>query len=507
MPLSNNNEISLDTFEILFDKIESMYIAVDIVGNIHFINSFGAQKLGFSSEELNVKSLLSIVSDNDKKLVRECLFRLADQPMDTIEWKDRKIDKNGDVIPFQNEASFITTDCDAFILIHCIAVSEADNTKVIAVKQNQIRDPRLQESEYQYSSFFDHHPDVIYHINQLILNSVHEGIYGLDLQSNVIFWNIAAEKMTGYQQEAFASKNLHDLIHHTDSKGEHVYLENCPIYQSLHSGTSIHVQEDIFWREDGTSFPVEYITNPIMVNGHFVGAVVTFKDITEKKKTEELIHNSDKLKAVGQLAAGIAHEIRNPLTSLKGFLQLTQSDVDQKQEYYKIMKEELNRIEIILSELLLLAKPQAAVYEQKDVRILLLNVITLLDTQAIMSNVQIQSKFHSDGLFINCDPNQMKQVFINLIKNAIEAMTEGGEVIVEASRQNDTITIEVVDQGAGIPEEKLGMLGQPFFSTKEKGTGLGLMVSYSIIENHQGKVSVHSRVGEGTTFTVTLPAL
>jgi PAS domain S-box-containing protein len=479
--LSISNHISIDMYEKMLDKLSSMFIAVDIVGNIHFINSCGVRKLGYFTDELAVKSLLDIVHINDKKMVRESLFRLAANPQETLQWEDSKQSKDGDILTFKNEASFITTDSgDAFILIHCIeSDTREENTAEI---------------------------DQLHHINQLILNSVSEGIYGLDIESNVIFWNLAAEKLTGYQHEEFESKSLYNLIHHSNAKGERVSAKDCPIFKSLHSGTSIHVQEDILWRKDGTSFPVEYITNPIMENENFVGTVIAFKDISEKKKTQELLHNSEKLKAVGQLAAGIAHEIRNPLTSLRGFLQLAQTNGNQKQEYYKIMKEELNRIEIILNELLLLAKPQAAVFEQKDIRTLLLNVITLLDTQAIMNNVQIISKFDSDDLIIECDANQIKQVFINLIKNAIESMKDGGEIFVKAARQDGRINVQVVDQGCGIPEETLGMIGQPFFSTKEKGTGLGLMVSYSIIENHQGKISVKSRLGEGTSFTVTLPA-
>jgi two-component system sporulation sensor kinase A len=601
----------------MIDNIKSMFIAVDIVGNIHFINSWGMRKLGYSPGEINLKSLLEIINEDDKKKVQESLFRLAEKPQETLQWQDRKRCKNGDILGFRNEASLITTDSDAFILIHCFESSECVETEVELVSENTVCEPLLQESENRFRSLFEHHPDAIYlmdaagnylyvnrffeeksgytaeealkqsfvplvspedyerssfhfqkalegepqnyevrayskngthydvhltnvpifegdkvigvygiakdvtetkrnrekleqlhHINQLILNSVGEGIYGIDIESNVIFWNSAAENITGYQQEEFESESeyLHNLIHHTNAEGKQISTKDCPIHHSLHTGTSIHVQDDIFWRKDGTSFPVEYITNPIIENCSFVGTVITFKDISEMKKTEELLHNSEKLKAVGQLAAGIAHEIRNPLTSLKGFLQLTQTVPEQKQEYFKIMKEELNRIEIILSELLLLAKPQAAVFEQKDIRTLLLNVITLLDTQAIMNNVQIMSKFEADDLIIKCDANQIKQVFINLIKNAIESMPGGGEVFINAIRQGSRINVQVLDQGCGIPEDKLGMIGQPFFSTKEKGTGLGLMVSYSIIENHHGKISVNSRLSEGTSFTVTLPA-
>lgn len=224
----------------------------------------------------------------------------------------------------------------------------------------------------------------------------------------------------------------------------------------------------------------------------------------ERKMAQELLRNSEKLTIAGQLAAGIAHEIRNPLTSLKGFLQLMKAGAEYREDYLNIMESELSRIENIVNELLYLAKPKEHRFAEKDVQTLLQNVITLLEPQANYHNVEILATY-TPGLTIHCDENQIKQVFINMIKNAIESMATGGRLTIEARAKGDSVMIRFSDEGCGIPVDKLKKLGVPFYTTKENGTGLGLMVSYNIVENHKGNIHVISKVGKGTTFTISLP--
>lgn len=230
------------------------------------------------------------------------------------------------------------------------------------------------------------------------------------------------------------------------------------------------------------------------------------RDISERKKAEEIMLQSEKLSIAGQLAAGIAHEIRNPITAIKGFLQLMQDEFNMKKDFYNIINSEINRIELILSELLLLAKPQETKFESKDVRVILSQVTMLLESEANMSNIQLITKIEPDIPSIFCDENQLKQVFINFLKNAMEAMPNGGEINIEVLKEDqDYITVRFVDQGCGIPEEALSRLGQPFFTTKEEGTGLGFMISRKIIENHDGNIKITSLVNKGTTIEVRLP--
>lgn len=232
---------------------------------------------------------------------------------------------------------------------------------------------------------------------------------------------------------------------------------------------------------------------------------IILRDLTERKKTEEMMLQSEKLSLVGQLAAGIAHEIRNPLTAIKGFLQLMKSEKNENSQYLEIVFSELNRMEIILSELLMLAKPQQSMFKKENIHNALTEVILLLETEAHLNNVLIEKHLYSECEHVYCDQNQLKQVFINLIKNAIEAMPKGGVISITTKTESDGVTIIIEDNGEGIPEEILKKIGQPFVTTKEKGTGLGLMITYKIIENHQGTIEVKSEKEKGTIFTIKLP--
>lgn len=232
-----------------------------------------------------------------------------------------------------------------------------------------------------------------------------------------------------------------------------------------------------------------------------------FTDVTGRKEMEERLRKSDTLTVVGELAAGIAHEIRNPMTALKGFIQLLQSNVkDDFSMYFDVIQSELKRIESIITEFLVLAKPQAIKYKQSNIIKIMKETIELLTAQASLHNVQILSNFEDGISDIYCEPNQMKQVFINMLKNAIEVMQDGGVITVTIKAKNENqVLISIADEGCGIPKDKINRLGEPFYTTKERGTGLGLMVSYKIIEEHQGMIDVESEIGKGTTFYITLP--
>lgn len=233
---------------------------------------------------------------------------------------------------------------------------------------------------------------------------------------------------------------------------------------------------------------------------------IYIRDLTERKKTQKLLLQSEKLSIAGQLAAGIAHEVRNPLTAIKGFLQLLESELIEKKSYLDIIQSEIERIELILTELLSLAKSKELNIETVDIRDLLRDIKTLFDTQAVISNIEIDICFESqEPLLIQCDKNQLKQVFINFLKNALEAMKYGGRITIETKRHGfDKLKIFVKDTGTGIPPHILKRIGEPFFTTKENGTGLGVMFSKQIVENHHGSCHIWSDQ-HGTIIEVILP--
>lgn len=252
---------------------------------------------------------------------------------------------------------------------------------------------------------------------------------------------------------------------------------------------------------------IDIETTGVAINYQGKPAILTIvRDITAiKSQTDELIRKSDKLSLVGQLAAGIAHEIRNPLTSLRGFIQLLQYKSEDNKEYCDIMLSELDRINLIVGEFLILAKPHMVQFNDKDINQIIRHVLTLIGTQAIINNIHLDHKLANELPTISCEENQLKQVIINLIKNAIEAMPKGGTITVETGvHDEEHLFIRITDEGHGIPKEMLDKLGEPFYTTKDHGTGLGLMVCYKIIENHLGELMVQSEVNQGTTFEIIL---
>lgn len=234
-------------------------------------------------------------------------------------------------------------------------------------------------------------------------------------------------------------------------------------------------------------------------------AIIHLRNIQERKELQKLAIKSEKLNMAGQLAASIAHEIRNPLTSIKGFIKLAkEGSLDY--EHYSIIEEEMDRIETISSELLVLGKPLSVEIQTCDAGKLLSDVCILLQSQAVMKRIEIKCEAEKKCL-VRSNEGQLKQVFINFIKNAIEAMDNGGVIHTSVCGQDGQTVIVIQDEGKGIPDSMMKKIGEPFYSTKDSGTGLGLMVCFNIVEQYEGEIQVRSQMDKGTTFTIRFPAV
>ncbi|MFT9597050.1 ATP-binding protein [Mesobacillus sp.] len=218
----------------------------------------------------------------------------------------------------------------------------------------------------------------------------------------------------------------------------------------------------------------------------------------------EDLRQKEKLAVIGQMATAIAHEIKNPLSSLKGFTQLQQEKDKGDEQYYPIMLNEIDRINAIVNDLLILGKPNTAIKTPKNLVDIIHYVISVIDPHAQRKDIHIEYDV-DDSTVLLCDENQMKQVFINLIKNAMESMPNGGKVTIQSKIDDGRALISVRDEGCGIPPEKLAKLGEPFYTTKQNGNGLGLMVTKKIIEEHEGTFYIQSEMEKGTTVTISVP--
>jgi len=334
---------------------------------------------------------------------------------------------------------------------------------------------------------------------RLIAENTSDLILVLNDEQSAIYFSPSHESVLGYQCWELERMEKYQLIH----RDEVELFENT--IKLMFDKKEMQSIEFRMRHIDGRWFDFESRCVPVMgEDGTVENIVIISRDISERKQAEEILLRSEKLSIVGELAAGVAHEIRNPLTTIKGFMQLHKrgdSSIDD------LLLSELNRIETITSQLLTLGKPQALQLVRTNILDLIEDTLELLAPEAMMSNIQFKLLFDETSYFITCEKNQLKQVFLNILKNAMEAMKEGGEIQVKLQRgPNDECIISIQDQGCGIPEELLPRLGEPFYTLKEKGTGLGLMISHKIIKQHQGSITFSSKEKAGTNVEIKFPS-
>lgn len=242
-------------------------------------------------------------------------------------------------------------------------------------------------------------------------------------------------------------------------------------------------------------------------NGRQDGGWAIVRDITHQRRLEEEVMNMERSRLLGELAAAIGHEIRNPLTTVRGFLQFLPSRSnysDQDREVFKLMLHELDSAATIIRDFLDLARPEGPQVAPMALDELLRSLLRVMETKAIIQQIELSSEV-TDCLLVAADSSQLRQVFVNLLQNAFQAMPNGGKLSLRTAVLSNQVIVTIADTGVGITPENLDRIGKPFFTTKPGGTGLGLATSFRIVAAHGGKITVSSELGQGTTFTVTLP--
>ncbi|TVY11359.1 PAS domain-containing sensor histidine kinase [Paenibacillus cremeus] len=464
--------------EYLIDSLMNLtsdgLILVDVNGKVLEVNKKFEELHGWKRDEV-VGTVLPMVPDQYKDEV----FKLYQSLLDGAQHSDFeaiKLRKDGST--FHANVTVSPVKDEQGTVIGFIGV-ERDIT------EKKRAEEELLEREKQYRKLIKLNPEpIVLHMDGIIQ-----------------FVNdVGCKLLGGHSTEDYLGASVYDFFYPKD--WERVRRRT---KQVLESDEYTEFMEFPLRRIDGVSIDVEL--SSIYVHRNLGSPVVqtVIRDITQRKKSEEMIIRAEKLSLIGELAAGIAHDIRNPLTSLKGFVQLLKA---KNTDYVQVMLEELEHINYVVNEFMTLAKPHLNHFMESQVQPLLESVVHFMMPQARLYNVQIQIEMYQDIPAIQCIPDQIKQVLINLLKNAIESMPQGGVIQVTIRKeQNHSIRIYIQDQGSGISEDMLSRLGAPFVSTKTNGTGLGLMVCKRIIECHGGTLSFHSELNQGTSVVIELPMM
>jgi two-component system sensor histidine kinase HydH len=336
-----------------------------------------------------------------------------------------------------------------------------------------------------------------------VLASMANGLVSIDMKGRIVSYNNMALDLLGLKEAEAQNMDFNNVIDIHQNAIQQT-LENCvPV-----------IEREIFYKQkSGKTIPMALSATPIKNEEDACeGAVIVLRNLSEIKQLEEKVRRSEKLAAIGELAAGVAHEIRNPLSSIKGFAQFLRQalkDRPQEKEYAETMVSEVDRINAVVTNLLTFARPMEAEYRPTDVTELVEHSVRLVKNDARAKHVQIQTQI-SDLSLLPLDSNQITQALLNLLLNALQAVGPQGRIIVgtEFNASANALYLWVEDNGPGIAEDKLKKIFEPFFTAHENGTGLGLSIVHKIVENHNGEIRVQSPPGGkkyGSRFTIIIP--
>jgi len=337
------------------------------------------------------------------------------------------------------------------------------------------------------------------------LENTNEAFVTIDEDHEVIFFNKAAERIFGYSQQEVLGHDL-DVIMSPRCSRNHRQAVSRYVKTRI-PGRIGHESEIQATRKNGDTFPASISFSVTEVRGKlfFTGIV---RDMTETEALREKIVRSERLAALGQLVAEITHEIKNPLMMIGGFARQLIPAIDDEKNLKKlnIITDEVKRLENLLADLREFYLPKTIATKPVNIKRLLQEIRSLVREDCKKKNIRTQLDIDNKALQVAGDRSRLKQVFLNLVKNSIEAMDNGGNLVVRTRLSGDQVIITVTDDGRGIPEGDRDKIFAPFFTTKRHGTGLGLCISKRIMDEHPGSsFSVKSEEGKGTTFKMSLP--
>lgn len=336
----------------------------------------------------------------------------------------------------------------------------------------------------------------------LFIEHTEDAIVVFDLDQNIVAMNPAFEKTYGWKREDCIGRSPRLFPLSEDA----TIAERT---KNLLNGKSYHFLRTKEMRKDGTVFDAELTLAPIYNSENkLVATSFIARDITLRLQAEQLKIDTEKLKAIGEIAASVAHEVRNPMTTISGFVQMMNSDpANPYPTYTEIMYTEINRVDLIVSEFLFLSKPNLTKSSEFSIEKSLRDVVSLFETEFSNRSIFYDVRIPTNNAIISGNEDGMKQVFINLFKNSCEALGENGIITVIVKFQDKMVSIIIRDNGPGMDSETIENLFEPFYTTKSEGTGLGMLITKKIIVNQGGTIAVKSKIGHGTETTIILPLI
>ena len=361
---------------------------------------------------------------------------------------------------------------------------------------------------------------------RLLLDSTSEAIYGVDGKGRCVFSNSACLRLLGYARQAdLLGRNMHRLMHHTRPDGSPYPVRECPLFEAFRTGRPTHLAEELAWRADGSSLPAEFWSHPILRDGQILGAVVTFVDITERKRTDDALRRAKEAaesasRAKSEFVANMSHEIRTPMNGIMGMtdLALDTALTAEQREYLEMVKVSADSLLVLLNDILDFSKIEAGRLELEPIEFAfhqnMDDLLKVMRFRASQKGLQIKERIAATiPPVLVGDPARLRQVLINLLGNAIK-FTHQGEIALQVNPQSSgaglmILHFRITDSGIGITPEQQRRIFEPFIqadsSTTRKygGTGLGLAIATRLVEMMGGKIWVESEPGGGSTFHFT----
>ncbi len=477
--LYEESENQKNFLENLINSSISAIVTMDLKGRITLVNSAAEDLLGFPGDQLTGKPVSVLMADSEKEALK--VMNLVMKNEKIYNYETKLVNRNNETVPVLINTSLLKN-------------KHGEVTGIIAFGMDMRSVTRLENRLMKQEQYLAN-----------ILSSSAEAIITLDENHTVRSWNRGAEMIFGYSEEEMVGSSFLPLIPNDLSPEE----ELTSLVNTIKKIKYIRDYETERLTKDGRRIRVLVTATALYDDaGKFIGRSAFIRDITESKKMEETLIRAEKLAAIGELSASLAHEIKNPLAGIDGAINVIGkkfSNDESLLEIFEEIKRQIKRLNTTIDDLLDYASPREPDPKACDINSVMEKTMLLLKREPRMSGVRLLTHFGDDLPLVVIDSDQIEQVFLNIILNALAAIESKGTLEITSGISNSSVFVKIKDDGKGIEPGIMSRIFDPFFTTRSKGTGIGLSISKNYVESNNGKLEVSSEPGKGSEFTVLFP--